>query len=77
MTTTKQKFAAYIGIDWADQKHDICLSPSINGKAEYKKISSTPEALTEWLSQLRQRFPEGNIAVCLEQSRGALIYHPT
>ncbi len=75
MTTTKQQFAAYIGIDWADQKHDICLSTSIDGKAEYKKISSTPEALTEWLSQLRQRFPKGNIAVCLEQSRGALIYH--
>jgi len=75
MNTTQQKFAAYIGIDWADQKHDICLSTSIDSKAEYKKISSTPEALTEWLFQLRQRFPEGNIAVCLEQSRGALIYH--
>ena len=75
MSTTKQHFAAYIGIDWADQKHDICLSASVDGKSEYKKISSSPEALTEWLSQLRLRFPEGNVAVCLEQSRGALIYH--
>ena len=75
MRTTRQEFAAYIGIDWADQKHDISLSSSTDGKSEYARISSAPEALTEWLSQLRQRFPQGNIAICLEQSRGALIYH--
>lgn len=75
MRTTRQEFAAYIGIDWADQKHDISLSASIDGKADYTRISSTPEALSEWLSQLRQRFPEGRIAVCLEQSRGSLVYH--
>ena len=75
MRTTRQEFAAYIGIDWADQKHDISLSASVDGKAEYKIISSTPEALSEWCSQLRQRFPEGEIAVCLEQSRGSLVYH--
>ena len=75
MRTTIQEFAAHIGIDWADQKHDISLSASVDGKAEYTKISSTPEALTEWLFQLRQRFPEGKIAVCLEQSRGSLVYH--
>jgi len=75
MRTTRQEFVAYIGIDWADQKHDISLSASTDGKTEYTRIPSTPEALTEWLSQLRQRFPQGNIAICLEQSRGALIYH--
>ena len=75
MRKTRQEFAAYIGIDWADQKHDISLSVSTDDKAEYTRISSTPEALTEWMSQLRQRFPQGNIAICLEQSRGALIYH--
>ena len=75
MRTTRQEFAAYIGIDWADQKHDISLSASADGKAEYTRISSTPEALSEWASQLCQRFPEGKIAVCLEQSRGSLIYH--
>ena len=71
----KQTFAAYVGIDWADQKHDISLSSSVDGKPEHRQISSTPEALTDWLSQLRQRFPEGKIAVCLEQSRGPLIFH--
>ena len=75
MRTTRQEFAAYIGIDWADQKHDISLSASTDSQAEYTRIASTPEALSEWTSLLRQRFPEGKIAVCLEQSRGSLIYH--
>jgi transposase len=68
------EFAAYVGIDWADQKHDICLSSTPESEPEYEQIDSTPEALNEWLHGLRKRFPGGNIAVCLEQSRGPLIY---
>ncbi len=75
MNLTQTKFAAYVGIDWADQKHDICLSFAPDGKPEHKQISSSPEALSQWLSELRQRFPEGKIAVSMEQSRGPLIYH--
>ena len=59
MNLTQNKFAAYIGIDWADQKHDICVSSSPESKPEHQQIASTPEALAEWLHQLRQRFPEG------------------
>jgi hypothetical protein len=30
----------------------------------------------DWLSELQQRFgAKGKILICLEQSRGALIYH--
>ena len=43
MRTTRQEFAAYIGIDWADQKHDISLSTSMDGKTDYKRISSAPD----------------------------------
>ena len=46
MDQNNQTFAAYVGIDWADQKHDICLTSSIDGTPEYKQIKSTPEALT-------------------------------
>lgn len=69
--------AAYIGIDWADQKHDVVLrSASQPGKVEHRIIEHKPEALREWIGQLQQRFGgQGKILVCLEQSRGALIYH--
>ena len=69
--------AAYIGIDWADQKHDVVLrSASQPDKIEHRVIEHKPEALMDWIGQLQQRFGgQGQILVCLEQSRGALIYH--
>ena len=69
--------AAYIGIDWADQKHDVVLrSSSEPTKVEHSRIAHEPDALMEWLGELQQRFAgKGKILVALEQSRGALIYH--
>jgi len=68
-------FSAFIGLDWADQKHDVSISPAAGGEPIHNVIAHTPEALNEWFGKLRQQFPEGQIAVCLEQSRGALIFH--
>ena len=69
--------AAYIGIDWADEKHDVTLRPASEpAKVEHRRIAHQPDALMEWLGELQQRFAgKGKILVCLEQSRGALIYH--
>ena len=69
--------AAYVGIDWADQKHDVILrSAAEAAKVEHRRIAHEPGALMDWLGELQQRFAEkGKILVCLEQSRGALIYH--
>jgi transposase len=69
--------AAYIGIDWADQKHDVVLrSAAEPNKVEHRVIEHKPGALMEWIGQLQQRFGgQGQMLVCLEQSRGALIYH--
>jgi len=71
---TKQ-FAAFVGIDWADNKHDVSISDHSNSAPVYRVIEHTSDALVEWLGELRQKYPEGKIAVCLEQSKGALIYH--
>ena len=68
------QFAAFVGIDWADQKHDVSVSDH-NTKPVHQVIRHTPEDLVEWLGNLRQQFPDGKIAVCLEQSKGSLIFH--
>jgi len=75
--TTPGAVAAYIGIDWADKKHAIALrSAAEPNKIEHQLIDQKPEALMDWIGQLEQRFgAQGKILVCLEQSRGALIYH--
>jgi transposase len=67
-------YVALIGIDWADQKHDICLYDSETQKKEYCVIGSRPEAIEAWAMQLRLRYGGKPIAVCLEQKRGPLIY---
>lgn len=69
-----EHFAAYIGLDWSDQKHDLCLVETATRSLERSIIKQTPEALNEWASALRCRFHGARVAVCLEQSRGPLIY---
>lgn len=67
-------YAAYIGIDWADRKHDICLFDPTTCQIEQSVIAHTPEAISAWVENLRLRFGEQRIAICTEQKRGPLIY---
>jgi hypothetical protein len=67
-------YAAYIGIDWSDRKHDIYLYDCSTGEAEESVIGSQPEAIQAWVSGLRKRFGNAMLAVCLEQKRGPLVY---
>jgi transposase len=69
-----EEFVVYIGIDWADQKHDIALLPAGSAKKEQRQLDQTPEAIDAWATELRQRFGGQPVAVCLEQSKGGLIY---
>jgi hypothetical protein len=68
------EFAAYIGIDWADQKHDICLREAGSNRIESLQIDHKPDSISNWVSELRQRFQGRSIAIALEQKRGALLY---
>jgi len=65
-------FAAYIGIDWADSRHDFCLQAANSDRREAGVVAHTPEAIVAWASALRRRFT-GPIAVCLEIAKGPLI----
>ena len=67
-------FAALIGIDWADTKHDICEHPNNTEKHHYSIIKSKPEALHEWAMSLKLRYPNQQIAVACELKKGPLIY---
>jgi transposase len=67
-------FAAFVGIDWADQKHVWCLQAAGSEQRESGELEHTPEAVEAWVGQLCQRFASGPIAVAIEQSRGALVF---
>ncbi|WP_370278575.1 IS110 family transposase [Pontibacterium sp.] len=66
-------FTAFIGIDWADSKHDICIqSPDISER-EFDVISHQVERIDEWALAMRQRFGSP-IAVAVELSKGPIVY---
>jgi transposase len=72
--TTNSEVVAWIGLDWADQAHAIRLQAVGSTPVESCTVEQKPEALHAWVAQLRARFPQGKVAVALEQSRGAVIY---
>jgi transposase len=71
----QNEFAAFVGLDWADEQHAVCLQASGQTKVESCTLKQTAEALAEWVSALLARFEGRKVAVALEQSKGALIYH--
>jgi transposase len=70
----QEEFAAYIGIDWADQTHFVSLRAADSKEVERYKLEHKPEVLAQWISELQRRFPGRRVALALEQSRGALVY---
>ncbi len=66
-------YAALVGLDWGDQEHVLSLCATGSTEIERRTLPQTPEALADWANGLRTRFPNGKIAVALEQSRGALL----
>jgi transposase len=69
-----EPIVAYVGIDWADQEHEVRMLVVETNKEESFKLKQKAEALTQWVQKLRTRFPTGKVALAVEQRRGALIY---
>jgi transposase len=66
-------FAAFVGIDWADKKHDVCLCAAGSTKRERSVVPHTPAALRDWANKLRARFGGAPVAVCIELSQGPIV----
>jgi hypothetical protein len=71
---TEPEWAAFAAIDWADQKNFWRLLPAGSQRSEEGELDNTPEAVEAWAANLHQRFDGRPVAVCLEQSRGPLVY---
>jgi transposase len=72
--TKSVEIAAWVGIDWADEKHAVCLLDLGSMNQEVSSIEQTPEAIDAWATALRERFGGRLVGICLEQRRGAVIY---
>lgn len=74
MSKGNVEIAAFVGLDWADQKHVVTLQEAGTEQKDRFTLDHTPQSLQNWIEQLRQRFGGGVVAIAVEQTRGALIY---
>jgi len=70
---TEKSFTAFIGIDWADNKHDICIQAADNPRREFGRLPHQVDDIEQWAQSLHQRFP-GPIAIAIELSKGPIVY---
>ena len=68
-----EAFAAFVGLDWADATHDICLQAAGTVHREFLVLEHRPEAIDAWVQTLRTRFHGQPVAVCLELNKGPIV----
>ena len=66
--------AVLIGIDWADQHHDVAWQAQAGAPVSHRRIAHTPEAIGAWLAEMRVAFPGGALGIAVETSRGPLVH---
>ena len=70
---TSHPYDLVIGLDRSDKKADLCLIDTRTGQRRSEIIDTAPEALWEWLLELRQQHPQARVGLCLEQPAVHLI----
>ena len=67
------KFSVYIGIDWANDKHDVCVQVANSSVRKFEVIKHSPKSINEWITSLHEQY-KGQIAVAIELSKGPIVY---
>ena len=68
------RFAAFIGLDWADCKHAVCLQAADGSERHADTLEHRPETIDEWVRGLRRRFGGKPVAIALELAKGPIVY---
>jgi transposase len=68
------EYGVLVGLDWADQKHDVCWMEPDTGQPHTLVLEQRPERINEWICGLIATHPGERIAICLELKRGAVVY---
>jgi transposase len=67
------QYAFFVGIDWADSKHDVAIATP-QGAVKVITIEHSTEAIDAFVSDLLSKANGLPIAIILEQSKGSLIH---
>ena len=67
MANTPHPYDLVIGLDRSDQKADLCLLDTATGQDTPQTIDTSPESLHDWLTELRQQYPQARVGLVLEE----------
>lgn len=65
--------AAIMAIDWGHRINCIHLFDPASQQIKRHDIQADPSSMAQFINDVRQRFPQGEIVVASEQSKGALV----
>ncbi len=57
-TRDDESFGVFVGIDWADTKHDVCLQAAGTTHRVFEQFSHRPAEIEAWVQSLRRRFSD-------------------
>jgi hypothetical protein len=66
-------YAACVGVDWGHSKNCVYLLASGADQVERIDVAADPASMGRFIRTLRERFPQGTIAMVSEQTKGALV----
>jgi hypothetical protein len=55
---TQGEFKAFVGLDWADKKHDICIQAAGSSEREFYQIQHTVDDIERWAYYQRRKRDE-------------------
>jgi len=73
MTKVTRDFSVYVGIDWANDKHDVCIQQANSDTRKFKIIKHSANSINDWIISLHKQY-KGQIAVAVELSKGPIVY---
>jgi hypothetical protein len=70
------ELAACVGLDWADQRHVICLQATGHANTESRQLEQKPDALHDWVAQLRTGFQARPVVPSPRENRQKVFRKP-
>ncbi|HOY03585.1 MAG: IS110 family transposase [Opitutaceae bacterium] len=71
---TTTDYAALVALDWGDTTHSFAWQKTDDAKRHGGSLPATPEALHEWLGQLREACGGRRVALAIEAGRNGLLH---
>lgn len=67
-------YPVIVGIDWADEKHEVFVYDTDCEEGERDTVQNTPGNIIRWLHELKSAFDAERILVCMEDN-DTRLYH--